>query len=166
LVHPAWVGAGPPFIHGQVCHLRTDGQGFNVDMFGPPAPPWTKVQAMDGVFLAMRRAVAESVPFDEAAFDGFHLYDTDFTFSAYLAGFRLGVCHDIHLLHQSAGQFGGGDWTRAAQLFLRKRGDRMPRFAPRPFHWSSVAVPTREEVLEAMEYYVSAPASTAAPGPA
>jgi hypothetical protein len=34
------------------------------------------------------------------------VYDTDFCYSAYLAGFRIAVCKDILIAHQSRGNFG------------------------------------------------------------
>ncbi len=46
------------------------------------------IQALDGVFMAMRRKVATSIPFDEALFDHFHLYDLDFSFRAYRQDLR------------------------------------------------------------------------------
>jgi 2-polyprenyl-3-methyl-5-hydroxy-6-metoxy-1,4-benzoquinol methylase len=61
------------------------------------------IQVFDGLFFAATRAVAEAVRFDQENFDGFHLYDLDFSFSAWLAGFRLAVCNDIDIIHDSRG---------------------------------------------------------------
>jgi GT2 family glycosyltransferase len=83
------------------------------------------IQAIDGVFMAMRREVAVSVPFDEETFDDFHLYDLDFSFRAYHAGYALAVCRDILLIHQSLGKF-GAVWRRYAERFEAKHSARLP----------------------------------------
>ena len=66
------------------------------------------IQALDGVFMAMRREVATAIPFDAEAFDGFHLYDLDFSFRAHRGGFRLAVCRDVVLIHESTGSYDAG----------------------------------------------------------
>ena len=78
-----------------------------------------KIQALDGVFFGMRREVWETVRFDEASFDGFHIYDIDFTYRAHLAGYRLAVPMDLLLIHFS---LGGYDlkWQAGNLKFLRK----------------------------------------------
>ncbi len=125
LAGPAWVFAGWPHIHGQVGFIN-DATGQIIvqgyDMRGRCTP---NAQALDGVFLAARREVVESVGFDQANFDGWHLYDVDFTFSAYLAGFRTAICHDICLIHDSRGDW-GVPWQRYAQTFMVKHGDKLP----------------------------------------
>ena len=40
------------------------------------------LQGLDGMFFVAKRAVVESVPFDEDTFDGFHGYDLDFSLAA------------------------------------------------------------------------------------
>lgn len=99
-----WISAGTPHIHGQV--VQPDGQGgWVLNVFcrhaeGAHAEP---VQALDGLFIAARRAVALALGFDAVRFDGFHLYDLDFSFRAHLAGYRVGVAHDLLIHHQSTG---------------------------------------------------------------
>lgn len=43
------------------------------------APLVAGIAALDGVFVACRRAAAAAVAYDAATFDGFHLYDLNFT---------------------------------------------------------------------------------------
>jgi GT2 family glycosyltransferase len=74
-----------------------------VQIFNVPGRSVGRIQALDGVFIAAKRAVVEKIRFDEQTFDGFHLYDLDFTYAAFLAGFRLGVACDLYLLHKSGG---------------------------------------------------------------
>lgn len=64
-----------------------------------------RIQALDGAFFAARAEVARAVRFDAVTFDHFHLYDLDFSFRAFLAGYRLAVCRDLLLYHASSGSF-------------------------------------------------------------
>jgi len=82
-------------------------------------------QALDGLFIAMRTAVARNIPFDEVNFDGFHLYDIDFTYRAYLAEYRLAVCRDLVIVHQSHGRF-DVVWERYRRRFEEKFATFLP----------------------------------------
>lgn len=99
-----WTGAGTLHAWGAIVHGQDD--AAEIWFFGAAAGAEAVggIQAMDGVFLATRREVAEAVGFDAATFDGWHGYDADFTFRAYLAGFRLGVMLDCPLVHRSLGR--------------------------------------------------------------
>ncbi|MEO8485108.1 MAG: glycosyltransferase [Betaproteobacteria bacterium] len=99
-----WSEAGIEHAQGAVVHDRGEHPEFcfyGADGDGEAAPG---MQAMDGVFLATRRDVAESIGFDAHTFDGWHGYDADFTFRAHLARFRLGVALDLPVVHASAGR--------------------------------------------------------------
>lgn len=156
LAGPGWLSAGPPYIFGQVAHPMPPRLGkppeYSVDVYGAPAPVVPGVCGLDGLFLAMRRAVAEAVPFDAATFDGFHLYDLDFTFAAHRAGFRLAVCNDIHLLHHSPGHFDDVRWEEYARRFVQKWAAHLPQTTtpPRRFKWATVIVNDRKAILEVM----------------
>jgi len=104
---------------------------------------------MDGVFLAVRRDVLEHLPFDEKRFDGFHLYDVDFTFSANLAGFRLGVANDLYPLHRSGGRY-DKVWRGYAKRFLDKRGGQLARVKDGVRRWSYLEVETKADVVRVM----------------
>jgi GT2 family glycosyltransferase len=149
LIDGNWVSAGPPHIFGQVAHPAPSGKGYVVCLYGAPTLRAEPVQALDGLFLACRREVFASLCFDEQTFDGFHCYDSDFTFAAYLAGFRLAVCNDIALLHASGGTY-DKKWEYAMRLFANKYRDRLPPAQRRPFQFATVQVQTRQEVLEVM----------------
>jgi len=103
-----WSNAGTLHAYGAVMHGREGAAEFH--FYGAGADPGVDadavggIQAMDGVFLATRRSTALAVGFDEAAFDGWHGYDADFTFRAYLAGLRLAVALDVPILHRSRGR--------------------------------------------------------------
>jgi hypothetical protein len=93
---------------------------------GPLVTP--DIQALDGVFLATRTEVARAVGFDEQTFDHFHLYDLDFSFGAYLKSYRLAVCRDLFIVHESHGSF-GDVWMKYRRRFEEKYADRL---APPP----------------------------------
>jgi GT2 family glycosyltransferase len=103
LIGGAWNDAGDPHCYALVIYPQADGM-YSVRFCGAGPLCVAGVQALDGCFIACRREVAERVGFDASTFDGFHLYDLDFTFGAYLAGYRLAVCRDLALIHQSLGR--------------------------------------------------------------
>ena len=149
LIDGNWVSAGPPYIFGQVAHPAPSGGGYIVSLYGAPALRVERVQALDGLFLACRRTVFRSLCFDEQTFGGFHCYDSDFTFAAYLAGFRLAVCNDLALLHASGGTY-DEKWGHAMRLFANKYRDRLPAARRRPSQFAWVQIQTRQEILEVM----------------
>ncbi|MBL8514962.1 MAG: hypothetical protein JNJ55_13300, partial [Betaproteobacteria bacterium] len=119
LVNGDWRHAGAPHLVGQILHQPPAGQvGFLYHVVGlhnAGAP----LQALDGVWLAMNRRVWEAVRFDEETFDGFHLYDIDFTFRAARAGFKLAAPGDLLLTHFSTGRYDAA-WQRYNRRFLAK----------------------------------------------
>ena len=152
-----WFEAGWPHVHGQVAHgPRPDGT-YTVTVYGLGSPEVPGIQAMDGLFLAVNRRVAEAVRFDDARFDGFHVYDVDFTFAAHRAGFRLAVCNDLWIVHQSGGRFGTQEWRRYADLFLDKHTGHL---VARPDTWQR---PTGAR-METLDQVAACMASVAAAG--
>lgn len=127
LTGETWGAAGWPFIHGLVVHPAANG-GFKAAAFGWGEPLVHGMQALDGLFLAVRRTVFEHHRFDEETFDGFHFYDLDFSFSAYQMGMRLSVAQNITVLHESGGHF-GESWAQYAKRFLAKHRDNLPGIA-------------------------------------
>ena len=89
--------------------------------FGPV--PSRTVNA-DGVFLAIGRKIIDSDHrFDEKIPSRFHFYDIDFTLSAHLKGYRVGVAN-IPLIHASGGLKHPTDEFREGETyFLRKFKD-------------------------------------------
>jgi Glycosyltransferase like family len=148
LIRGEWVAAGPPYIFGQVAQKHPQ-EGFVVRIFGAPARSVGDIQAMDGLFIAARRTVVEKILFDALTFDGFHHYDLDFSFAAHLAGFRLGIANDIHIIH---GSWGSQDqnWQTYARRFDQKYAGRLNPMPPRRFYFAWVHVRTKQEVLEIM----------------
>jgi hypothetical protein len=114
----AWGRSGWPHLAGQVGHTLPDGRRLVV-LYGLQDRLVLGAQAFDGLFFAVRREVLERVRFDESTFDGWHFYDVDFTFSAFLAGLRLGIRTDLLVWHDSTGSF-DERWEYYAQRFLSK----------------------------------------------
>jgi hypothetical protein len=101
---PALAWAGMPHLHGAVTHA--DGDHFWPSLCSSSGPRIDNAQAVDGLFIATRRDVVESIGFDAETFDGFDFYDVDFSYRAYRAGLRVRIQDDLHLLHASRGNFG------------------------------------------------------------
>jgi hypothetical protein len=114
LADAQWTAAGRPYLHGNIKYAAPSGERWQAT-YGPPSD---KIEALDGVFLAARRAVCITIPFDEGTFDGFHLYDLDFSHRAFLGGFRVGIC-DLDLTHHSQGTY-DKTWKRYAASFVMK----------------------------------------------
>lgn len=97
--------------------------------FGLAAAMCGGIQALDGCFMAARREVLAEVPFDEQSFPGWHLYDVDFSLSAWPTGFGVAVCADLLVIHQSRGGY-DAPWQHAGKCVRGEasrgaaRGDR------------------------------------------
>jgi Flp pilus assembly protein TadD len=117
---PSWSWSRHPHLCGWITHRpQPDGEwrAAVVD----PRPSAGEIRVLDGVFLAAHRAVFDEVAFDEETFDGFHLYDIDWSYRASLAGFRLGTAGDLLLVHESVGRYDEA-WATYADLFCAKHG--------------------------------------------
>jgi GT2 family glycosyltransferase len=62
-----------------------------------------------------------------SSFDGFHLYDLDWSYRASRAGFRAGVAGELLVVHASRGEYDAA-WQRQADRFCEKH--RTGRAAP------------------------------------
>ena len=86
---PEWYTAGYPYLYGQTACPRKNVDGYLIYHYHVPTRRVYKIEALDGQFLCARREVVETLRFDESTFDGFHLYDIDFTYRAFRAGFGV-----------------------------------------------------------------------------
>jgi hypothetical protein len=144
-----WMQAGYPYVFGQIVHQPLSDFLYVVDVFGAPARQIANVQALDGLFIAARRAVIDSIRFDAETFDGFHLYDIDFSFSAYLAGYRVGVRCDFGIIHRSGGKF-DQRWDHYFQRFNQKFSGRLSTMSPRHVQRTRVGVNSKTDLMEVM----------------
>jgi hypothetical protein len=134
-----WIGSGWPHLRGQVGMSSVSGPGITANIFGLHGPGSESVQVMDGIFLAARRELALQVPFDEKTFDGWHLYDVDFSFSAHLKGFRCGISNDQVVIHDSIGDY-GEEWHFYKDRFLEKHARNLAFEGQ--YGWAQLDVPT------------------------
>lgn len=116
---PAVFWAGHPWLHGWVSYRKPGDADYEATAMSLEGPLVGGIHALDGVFIACRRDAAVATGFDAATFDGFHLYDLDFSYRAHLAGFRLAVACDLGVVHASKGSF-RRDWSRYADRFRAK----------------------------------------------
>ena len=130
LIDGKWVTAGDPYCFALVIFPAT-GDLFSILYAGAGPLCIPNIQALDGCFFACRREMVAAVGFDSAVFDGFHLYDLDFTFRAYLKGFRLAVCRDLALIHASSGAH-GEVWQKYRERFEAKHHGQFSQGAPGP----------------------------------
>ena len=142
---PAVFWSGHPHIHGWMTHRLLGDTEFELSFSSLAAPVAGGMQAIDGVLMACRREAVEKLGFDASTFDGFHLYDLDFSYRAHLAGLKLAVACDLGVVHASKGRF-DREWERYAQRFRAKYpalgGERG---AP---HWYAARVSRGDQVLD------------------
>jgi Glycosyltransferase like family len=141
---PALLWSGHPHLHGAVTHKAPADPVYESALTSLRGPRIREAQALDGVFIAGRRDWIERVGFDTAAIPGFHLYDLDFSYRAYLAGARLTIACDLALIHQSRGNFDAA-WNVAQAAFAAK----FPRLNSPPGefrHWYHIALPDEASV--------------------
>jgi glycosyltransferase involved in cell wall biosynthesis len=120
-----WWHAGEPWASGAIAHIHEGGK-LGLSIWNPePWPVVDDIQGIDGLCIMVRREVAEKIGFDETVFDGFHLYDLDFSFSAWRAGNKLGVCCDIPVIHVSQGNY-DKKHAHYGRLFIEKHKDVLP----------------------------------------
>jgi cellulose synthase/poly-beta-1,6-N-acetylglucosamine synthase-like glycosyltransferase len=147
LIEGKWAAAGDPYVFTLVTSPFEGGAGYATMMLGGGPLVVPGIRALDGVFMAMRREVAMNVPFDAETFDGFHLYDLDFSFRAHRAGFKLAVCRDIVLIHASTGSYDAA-WEEYKRRFEAKHGALLDKVGePKVGARASFTAATREEVL-------------------
>ncbi|MDR0528447.1 MAG: glycosyltransferase family protein [Zoogloeaceae bacterium] len=132
---PMWMGSGGfQHLRGASAHWigGDTANQLQLAVYGSVEewPVAKNIAMMDGLCLIARHETAAAVGFDEDAFDGWHLYDCDFSFSVFLAGFRTGVCCDIPFIHATASlnngnSFGSEDYARYARRFWKKYREHM-----------------------------------------
>jgi tetratricopeptide (TPR) repeat protein len=117
---PGWNWSWHPHLRGWITHRSPDDLEWAPAVVDP-RPIAGDVVVLDGVLIAGRRRVFEQIAFDEETFDGFHLYDIDWSYRAAQAGCRLGVAGDLRLVHASRGNF-DATWAGYGELFCDKHG--------------------------------------------
>ena len=136
---PSWGWSGPPHLFCWISQAYLTAEfrdnGPVTLVIGAHGPVVPGAQMLDGVFLAGRRSLLQTLQFDEATFDRFHFYDLDYSYRAHLAGARVAICLDIALFHDSAGNY-NEDYWRYADRFRAK----FPQACTAPEH-ARTAIP-------------------------
>ena len=152
VVDGLWRRAGWPYIHGQVGHYQIyDAMPYVASIYDFAVPATegrtlsTGMQALDGVFVALHRRVLDNIRYDEITFDGFHGYDIDFTYRAYLKGYSLGVFSDSGLIHYSKGKY-DENWEKFNLRFKQKHAGNLPIYLEGPADSANVLYPTKEKL--------------------
>jgi len=141
LAGPAVGWAGHPNLRGWITHRDMTNASWRVDLLDPRGTA-SDIVVLDGVLIAARREVLRAVPFDAATFDGFHLYDLDWSYRASKAGYRLGVVGELMLVHESRGRYEHA-WERYADRFCLKHA--IYRGASPPSSFFGATFETAEE---------------------
>ncbi len=141
LVGGAWHFAGYPHLAGQV-GMPAAGGGYVVNLYDVTERETKGLQALDGLLLATRRDTALRIGFDEDTFDGWHLYDIDFSLRAAQAGLDCASCNDILAVHDSQGGY-DEHWLKYAQRFIDKHQSRLGPMQNVFFKPELVALPLR-----------------------
>jgi GT2 family glycosyltransferase len=126
-----WGYAGQPHTHGHVIASAPNGSHVDLLVWGASDRRVDGVRLLDGCMMAARREVAVAIGFDAERFDGFHLYDADFSFRASAAGHAVAVVSDITLFHHSPGSF-DAEWHRYNEKFVAAHAASFDRIAPQP----------------------------------
>lgn len=175
LLGPVWLSAGPPYTFGQVLNrgavpvLGPNNQplldaenkpqlqaGFILSVFGVSSALVEGIQAFDGFWFAARRSALgkDRAWFDPKTFDGFHLYDLDFSYTAYRRGIKLGIACDLNLCHASTGGYDDPKWKPFADRFLSKWGEKLPKMAPRIAQFTGIQTTDGQLALGLMNEFV------------
>jgi len=143
LIYPAWFAARE-HLSGAVCHWsRRLADFLSLTVYGAQDWPVTGgIEVLDGLCMIARHEVATAVGFDSDTFDGWHLYDCDFSFAAHLAGYKIGVCCDIPYIHASTSVQGiqstfiSENYQKYVERFIKKYEHQreMPAFDLRSAH--------------------------------
>jgi hypothetical protein len=91
---------------------------FNKKHFAPAV-------VLDGVFLACRKELFDTISFDEKTYHGFHSYDQDTCLQAHFAGYENRVINDLLITHFSKGNL-DKSWIESQLLFWRKWINQLP----------------------------------------
>ena len=139
---PAVGWSGHPNLRGWIVHRDGDETGWRLDVLDH-RPFADGVEILDGVVMAARRDVLRAVPFDAVTFDGFHLYHLDWSHRVARAGFRVGVCGELIVVHASRGSY-GAEWERRAARFCALHG--VGRGEPKPSSFAGATLNSLRQV--------------------
>ncbi len=115
-----WFSSKRPFVQGRVVHSTQKGE--QMDIYSEIRED-AEVVVLDGLFMAVRKEIAEELKFDEE-FKGFHFYDLDFSLRIAMQH-KVIVTHDILLQHFSGGSY-DESWQKYKEQFKEKHRHYIP----------------------------------------
>lgn len=121
-------GWGMPHQYNRVSFneaLDDEGNIYHKHLLNPENLDFSPVITLDGFCMVMRADVWSKYHFDEATFDGFHLYDLDITTAVITAGYKNYVCNRIEVIHISKGSF-NNQWFKYCLLYHKKWSKNLP----------------------------------------
>ena len=126
IMNGSWFDVGVPYICGNV--ITKSSNGYILQIFDNGIVTGS-IKCMDGLFLSAKRQLVYDLDgFDEHTYTGFHLYDVDFSFRAYLSGAKTAVATDILIFHGSVPLDVHSDnfrkWSADKQKFDNKYQDK------------------------------------------
>lgn len=148
---PSWSWSGAPYIFSSIAYPGSDHGTMMLATCGVSGPVISGAQLLDGVFMAARRDLLQELPFDEGVFDGFHFYDLDFSYRAWLFGAKTAVCRDITMCHQSRGNY-NADYRRYAERFRQKFPDAFSASASPQPRFAEIVIAEREHLQPTIEW--------------
>jgi hypothetical protein len=77
---------GDPHVYSVTAAPETDDGRYRVMAYGIGPLVVPKIKALNGCLFACKRVVTETIRFDSETFDGFQLYDVDFSCRAFVQG--------------------------------------------------------------------------------
>jgi tetratricopeptide (TPR) repeat protein len=165
LIQPGWMVAGWPYLHGLVAFHDDEAAKYRVLVLDGAVRSTGALVALDGMFIATRREVLARVPFDEATFDGFHLYDLDFSFSCQRAGFDVAVANDLTMIHYTYEDAPGYNeaLNRYARKFAAKYAGVLKLEQPGPNEFITASFDTPAQVADFCAALLAARARAANP---
>ena len=83
------------------------------------------VVSLDGLFLFTTKEIYNIVSFDEKLLTGFHGYDTDFSLSIFLNGFRVITDRGLEVIHYSPGNY-DKEYASANKKIKKKWKGKLP----------------------------------------
>jgi hypothetical protein len=136
LIDGNWITAGDPYVYSAIAAQESDDGRCRVIVYGAGPLVVRDIKAIDGCFFACKRAVASAIGFDAQIFDGFHLYDVDFSYRVFRAGYRLAVCRDLPLIHYSKGNY-DESYQRYNERFKQKFSGLLDEGQQSPWRYAS-----------------------------
>lgn len=120
----SWGDNGEKFRRINISQLK---HGKEVRYYENPLnEEFSEVMTLDGVLLFTTKRVWSEIKFDEENFDGFHLYDMDFSFASGLK-YKNYICQTISVIHYSYGSF-DKTWFDYCKKFTDKWSAKLPYY--------------------------------------